>query len=135
MEKNVNVESCVIYKSYMAAIAELDNDTDKWQILESIINYAFSGTMPELAGFSREQRMIFLMAQPTIDSNRQNRINGARGGNARAVNRKSAKFATTGKLDGNTGKSGGTVYPPLYVPPDDLQRLKMQSLVDDLRRE
>ncbi len=135
MEKTVNVESCVIYRSYMAAIDELDSDVEKWQIMEAIIHYALDGTMPNLTDLTRGQRMIWLMAQPTIDSNRQNRILGARGGRPRKSISPNSNRVATGQSEANPGKSGGTVYPPIYVPPDDLRRLQMQSLVDDLRHD
>lgn len=132
MENNGNtVESCVIYQSYMMAIAELDNDSEKWQIMECIINYALYRKMPNLADLSREQRMIFMMARPTIDSNRANRINGARGGHQRASNRKN----TNGANMGNPGANPGTSYTPLYVPPDELRRLQMAQSINELRHE
>lgn len=134
MGKNVN--SCVFYKSFYDAIMNtLDDDSERFATICAILDYAYENKEPDLLAMTRAQRAIMIMAMPQMDANARKRAAGARGGRPKTSASIFDERTSTGKSEANPGKSGGTVYPPIYVPPDDLRRLQMQTALNDLRRE
>lgn len=70
-------ESFVFYRSFLDAIEEM-TDENKLETLLAICDYALYGVEPHLN--DAMSRAVFTVARPSIDSNKDRRINGKKGG-------------------------------------------------------
>lgn len=71
------LESFVFYRSFRDAIAEM-SDENKLATLLAICDYALYGREPKLK--DAMSRAVFTVARPSIDANRERRVNGKKGG-------------------------------------------------------
>lgn len=72
-------ESFVFYKSFMDAVQGLSPEV-RCEAYEAIMTYAFTGEEPEM---SQIARIVFTMARPQLDANKDRRKNAKKGGEAK----------------------------------------------------
>jgi len=76
-ESTYPLESFVFYRSFRDAIEEM-TDENKLATLLAICDYALYGVEPNLKDVM--SRAVFTVARPSIDANKNRRVNGSKGG-------------------------------------------------------
>lgn len=99
------VERFTFFPSYYEAGKCIENPNERLSFYESLMEYAFFGTLPE---FGDKLAAMFLLSKPNIDESlkriKQGKINGAKGG-APAGNQNARKKTTHGLNENNTDKN------------------------------
>ena len=99
------VERFTFFPSYYEAGKCIENPNERLSFYESLMEYAFFGTLPE---FGDKLAAMFLLSKPNIDESlkriKQDKINGAKGG-APAGNQNAKKKTTHGLNENNTDKN------------------------------
>lgn len=99
------VERFTFFPSYYEAGKCIENPNERLSFYESLMEYAFFGTLPE---FGDKLAAMFLLSKPNIDESlkriKQGKINGAKGG-APAGNQNAKKKTTHGLNENNTDKN------------------------------
>lgn len=90
-------DSFVFYRSFLDAINEM-NDSERLEAFEAICNYAIYGK--DTAVESPIARVLMYSAKPLIDSNREKRENGKKGGRPK-IKPKEPDEKTTGFVEKN----------------------------------
>lgn len=118
-------KSIVFYKSYYDAIENaIENTDEKYEVIKTILEYAFEGKVPNYDRLSKTQRAIIIMAIPLIDSNAKKRAGGKLGGRP--------KISFTAK---KPEQKPYEYTSPIYIPPDVEKRLQMKALLNEIRSE
>lgn len=98
------VERFTFFPSYYEAGKCIENPNERLSFYESLMEYAFFGTLPE---FGDKLAAMFLLSKPNIDESlkriKQGKINGAKGG-APPGNQNAKKKTTPGLNENKTDK-------------------------------
>lgn len=96
------VERFTFFPSYYEAGKCIENPNERLSFYESLMEYAFFGTLPE---FGDKLAAMFQLSKPNIDESlkriKQGKINGAKGG-APQGNQNAKKKTTHGLNENNT---------------------------------
>jgi hypothetical protein len=88
-------ESFVFYKSFMDAVQDLPPEV-RCEAYEAIMTYSFTGEEPEM---SQIARIVFRMAKPQLDANKDRRKNAKKGGEAKRDKAKAEQKKSTAEKD------------------------------------
>lgn len=92
-------ESFVFYKSFMDAVQDLPPEV-RCEAYEAIMTYSFTGEEPEM---SQIAKIVFRMAKPQLDANKDRRKNAKKGGEAKRDKAKAEQ--ETAKAEQKTAKA------------------------------
>lgn len=88
-------DSFVFYKSFYNAIRLLPSDSEKWEVCNALFNLAFNGVEPDLEEYSDNVKIVYFIASEQVKASVQHKIDGQKGGLAKAKNRQVEKNDST----------------------------------------
>lgn len=95
-------ESFVFYKSFMDAVQDLPPEV-RCEAYEAIMTYSFTGEEPEM---SQIAKIVFRMAKPQLDANKDRRKNAKKGGEAKRDKAKAEQKTSTADTAENDSAYG-----------------------------